>query len=135
MEKADVFQTACEVRNSFLLKINGHVYMENADTFPAENTVTKQGSARTQTSTDCEAPQTGKHGFTLLRNGSAEPSTPLTVLVPPVPVGSPNHLHALEDSFQDDPWEVLPRCQAHSAMTAGGHAEAQALLFCNILSI
>lgn len=43
---------------------------------------------------------------------------PLTVLVTPVPVRTTNHFNPLEDSFENDPWEVLPRCQAHSVIRA-----------------
>lgn len=44
--------------------------------------------------------------------------TSLTILVAPVPVWSTNHFNPLEDSFEDDSWEVLPRCQAHPVTRA-----------------
>lgn len=47
-------------------------------------------------------------------------NTPLTVLVPPVPVWSTDYFDSLEDSFEDDAWEVLPRCQGHSVTEARG---------------
>lgn len=42
----------------------------------------------------------------------------LTVLVTPVPVRSSNNFNALENPFEDDPWEILPRRQTHSVMRA-----------------